>query len=357
MQNQINSYIETLQQKLGDKFQINSTAIEKEIKKSANNKSSLSIKILTVIGGIIATFAFIGFLLIAGIYKSDTVLLGLGIVFIVSALMLNKYVDLLITDTFSITLYLVGYTMLSYGLKMHEGQSFYLLYIYILIATISMLISQNYILVFISTLIICGSSIGLIFHHKAYDLFHVYNLILSAIILLWTMHEAKLIRTHKIVNKLYTPMRIALIISLIYGLFLVGKKGWIRDYAMHPWISSIVIAIGILYVVYQILQNLQIKNKNNVLLIMLFCLAICGLLIFAPAVLGSIFLMLLCFYSQNQSSLVLSLLALIYFICQYYYDMRYTLLDKSIIMLVSGALFLVLFYFIHKNKKENEQIH
>ena len=46
----------------------------------------------------------------------------------------------------------------------------------------------------------------------------------------------------------------------------------------------------------------------------------------------------------------------IYFISQYYYDLNFTLLTKSILLFSSGVLFLLLYLFTHKNLTQNEKI-
>ena len=45
---------------------------------------------------------------------------------------------------------------------------------------------------------------------------------------------------------------------------------------------------------------------------------------------------------------VLAIIALIYFVSRYYYDLNLTLLTKSIVMMVSGVLFLIAFALLRK---------
>lgn len=51
-------------------FQYDEDAMQAEQQHRSNNQSSLSIKILSIIGGFLATLTFLGFLAITGIYDS-----------------------------------------------------------------------------------------------------------------------------------------------------------------------------------------------------------------------------------------------------------------------------------------------
>jgi len=53
---------------------------------------------------------------------------------------------------------------------------------------------------------------------------------------------------------------------------------------------------------------------------------------------------------------VLGIITLIYFIVQFYYDLSINLLFKSILMLVSGALFFALYWLVTKKLNADENI-
>ena len=100
----------------GAKFECDENAIYEEYTTQGENKSSLAIKVLSIFGGFLATLSFLGFLAIAGLYNSEFGLLIFGIGFIISAIWLNKAYDKLIIDTFSISIYVIGFALLSFGL-------------------------------------------------------------------------------------------------------------------------------------------------------------------------------------------------------------------------------------------------
>jgi uncharacterized membrane protein len=78
--------------------------------------------------------------------------------------------------------------------------------------------------------------------------------------------------------------------------------------------------------------------------------------VFSPAISGAILLILLSFYVNYKTGLVLGVAAFLYFISQYYYDLNLTLLTKSILLFSSGVLFIALYLFTHKKLTTNEKV-
>jgi uncharacterized membrane protein len=76
----------------------------------------------------------------------------------------------------------------------------------------------------------------------------------------------------------------------------------------------------------------------------------------APAILGAILIMLLSFSVNYKTGLVVGVIAFIYFVSQYYYDLNFTLLTKSILLFSSGVFFVALYLFTHKKLTTNEKI-
>jgi uncharacterized membrane protein len=75
-----------------------------------------------------------------------------------------------------------------------------------------------------------------------------------------------------------------------------------------------------------------------------------------PAISGSILVILLNFMANYKTGFVIGLLAFVYFVSQYYYDLSFSLLTKSYMMLVTGALFLILYLFVYKKLQSHEEV-
>ncbi len=344
----IKELIQTIQLSEGGDFKNNESAILDEYKKQNANTSSLAIKILSIIGGFLATIAFLVFLFIAGFYDSEIGLLFFGIGFIVTAIWLNKIYDKLIVDTVSISIYVIGFFLLGFGLSQQHVNEDVITISFLLIAVCSLIITQTYILSFISVLIVSASLLTLMLSHSFDDLIHLYNTAITLILTYFIFCEAKIITTSKKLSKLYSPIRIGLIISLLFGLGILGKNWLFSVSENYIWVSSISLFFILIYLVHRIIGLLEIKHLKNKILIYTLSVLILSSTVFAPAILGATLIILLCYLVNYKTGLTIGLIALIYFVSQYYYDLNFTLLTKSIILFSSGILFLAFYLFTNK---------
>lgn len=337
-------------------LQFDEEAIAAAYQKSHDHQS-LVIKILSIFGGVLASVAFLGFLLIAGFYKSDLGLLILGIVCIGGSIWISKVYDKIIIDTFSVSSYIIGFILISFGLDDELFSSENTNYIiFILIGLISLSIVQSYIFAFISILIINGSILALIMSNKVFDLMHVYVSALAVAITYLFMKEAEVIAENQLLSKLYNPLRIGLIFSFLAGLFVLNEKGGYWVAPEYIWISSILIIGTILYVLSHLFDLLEITNEQHKNSIYVASVLVLLPTVFCPAISGAILIILLSFWVNYKTAFVIGIAAFVYFLGQYYYDLNFTLLTKSILLLSSGVLFIGLYLFTHQKLTSNEQV-
>ena len=337
-------------------FECDEEAILNEYEIQGENKSSLAIKILSIFGGFIATLAFLGFLLIAGLYDSETGLLIFGIIFITSAIWLNKAYDKLIIDTFSISTYVIGFALLAFGLMEMDVNESVISLVIIAIAISSLFITQNYILSFISILTISCCFISLIVSNDLYNLIHLYIAINVLILTYLFLNESKLISSSVKISRLYNPSRIGFTISLLFGLIAIGKKGLIPVSEDQIWLSSITMFFVIVYLVHLISEINNIETpKSKILIYSLSCFILIPT-IFSPSISGAIVIILLSFLVNYKAGLAIGIISFIYFISQYYYDLNFTLLTKSIILFSTGIIFLLFYLFTTKKLISDEKI-
>jgi len=340
----------------GAKFECDEKSILEEYNTQGENKSSFAIKILSVFGGFLATLTFLGFLAIAGLYNSEFGLLIFGIGFIISAIWLNKVYDKLIIDTFSISIYVIGFALLAFGLfEMNVDENIIAILIS-LIALSSLIITQNFILSFISVLTISGGFLFLIISNNSYDLIHLYIAINTLILTYLFLNEAKIVSSNKRLSQLYNPIRIGIVISLLFGLILVGKRHLTPITQNHIWLSSIVMILVTMYLVYTIMKINEINTVKSKVMIYTLSALILVSTIFSPSISGAIVIILLSFLVNYKTGLVIGIISIIYFISQYYYDLNFTLLTKSIILFISGIMFLLFYLFTTKNSSTYEKI-
>lgn len=319
-----------------------------------DGNQSLVIKILSVFGGILASLAFLGFLFIAGLYNSDVALLVFGGIFIGGSIWINKEYDNIIIDTVSVSAFIIGFILLGLGsgqLRMSEN---IIIIMFIIIAFGSLTIVQNYMLSFISVLIIIESILTLIILNEGYDLIHIYVSGLALILTYIFLNEAKIITNKKVLSKLYNPVKTGMIFSFLSGLVILGKKGFLPLTADYIWLSSIVMISIIVYLIsklYNIINITEPRHKIGIYVITVLILLPTAL---SPAISGAILIILFSFLVNYKTGLVLGIISFIYFISQYYYDLNFTLLTKSILLFSTGVLFIILYLFTYKKLTLNE---
>jgi uncharacterized membrane protein len=323
-------------------------AIAAAYQKNDHGRQSVAVKILSVVGGILASLAFIGFLFLVGLYDSETGLLFLGTVAIVGSALWSKKAESIITDTICVCFFIIGFALLGIGLDKMRVDENIIFSVFIGVAFCSLVFVQTYILSFVALLTVNGAALTLILFNHQYELVNIYMSVMALATAWFFLKEAAIITSSKALSKLYNPVRTGLVFSFMAGLVLVGKTGLVPAYLNYDWVSSVIIIAAIVYVVFLLFEVLKITRLQHKILIGIFTVLVLLPTLFSPAISGAILIILLGFLINDKTSFVLGVLAFIYFISQYYYDLNLTLLTKSILLFCSGILFLIIYLFIHK---------
>ncbi|WP_312394834.1 DUF4401 domain-containing protein [Chryseobacterium sp.] len=352
---EIKAFTDYLQTKENREILFNEDAILADYQKN-DNQQSLAIKILSIFGGILASLAFIGFLMLAGLYDSDFGLIFFGVILLGFGIGINKVHDKIIIDTLSISAYIIGFILLGFGLEKMEVHENIICCIFILISLISLCIVRTYILTFISVLMINGAIITLLVSNDFFGFVQLYTSCLAILLAVFYVKEAKFITYNSIFSKLYDPIRIALVFSFLSGLIIVSKADLIETSFEDIWITSAFCIISIIYLLSHLFEILKIHKRQHKTGIYILTVVLLLPTILSPAISGAILIILLSFLVNYKTSLVIGIVAFIYFVSQYYYDLHFTLLTKSILLFSSGILFLGLYLLTHKKLKSDEKI-
>lgn len=340
----------------GDKFEFDEIQIGNEFSSLQTEKSSLPIKILSIAGGFLSTLAFVGFLFISGLNDSEIGQAIVGLVSIGLAVWLNVAFNKLIIDTLSVSTYAIGLCLLAFGLGELNVDENVISILFIIISLIVLIITQNYILSFISLMVISGSLLFLIFTNDFNNLIHIYNAIVLFLVTYVFLNEAKFLSRNKWLSKLYNPLRISLIMSLLMGLLFVGKKE-LDDFSInYVWITSTISIPLIIYLISIVIKVLGISNVKTKIVVYALCSLMLLPTAFSPAISGSLLIILLSFLVNYKFALYTGIISFIYFVSQYYYDLNFTLLTKSILLFSSGLLFLLFYILTYKYLGSNEKV-
>lgn len=342
----------------GTDFDFDEAKLVRESEKRSADKAGLAIKVLSIFGGLLTTLIFLVFLALAGMYDEYDTIFVLGMVFIGVAVALNKIFNLLIIDTSVIAVYIIGFCLLGYGMSWFHYSENEICTAFIAISLVSLIIAQNFVLAFVSVLIINGSFIALILIHEHMGMIHLYNAGNTLLLIVLLLMESKVLRAGKIISRLYNPLRTALIFSLLAGLFFVSKKWWMDPHldVQHVWLSSVVSFFGALLLVNQVMRVFGRTSQKDLVIAYSASIPVLLSVAFQPAICGSMLIIGMCFRANYKTGFVIGIMAFIYFIAQFYYDLNFTLLTKSLLLFFSGVLFILCFVFTHFKWKSNEKV-
>lgn len=350
--NREKTFLATIQKKEGEHFQYDESAILEALGQDKCETSSLAIKVLSIFGGFLASLAFLGFLFILGVYDSEVGMLVLGVLLISGALILNKMFDRLIIDTFSISIYLIGFALVIISLLNLEVNEDMVTLLVLIAALGSLFVAQTYMLSFLSILGVGGCLLILIISNDQYNLIHLYLAVYALLLVYCFLNEAKFLTSGNKLSKLCGPLRIGLLFSFLIGLIALGKRDLFPINQNYIWLSSVVSFLAVLYLVRDLIKVVGVVSGNTKTLIYVLSVAVLLPAIMAPAISGAILIILLSYKINYKTGLAIGIIALTYFVSQYYYDLNLTLLTKSIILFSSGVVFLLFYLFTLKMTKK-----
>lgn len=350
------TWLETVRSLEAHSFNCNEEAIKNQHISEQKEQNSLAIKILSLFGGLLAAMAFIGFLIILKVYEAEEGVLALGFGLVVLAVILARLFHKLFIDTFAVALYILGIVLFVLGLIALNFEDSATVLSVIVVSFLTLILSKNYILIFISVINIGVSILVLIALHNVYDAIHLYIILYSSIMTCFFLLEAKLLTSFRPWVKFYDPIRIGLIFCFLIGLIAIGKKDLVPLSQNFLWVSSILIISLVMVMVSQIIKTLGIERLNQKVLIYILSTIVLLPTLYAPSISGALLLILLTYKVNYKTGFAIGAIALIYFVIQYYYDLNLSLLIKSIILFASGIAFLLLYLYISKFLKHDKKV-
>ena len=317
---------------------------------------SIAVKILSIIGGMLACITFLGLLLLFGLYDSPSSMLFLSLLFIAGGLFLNKSQNLIIFDSISVSAYISGYILAGFALSQLDFDETSIALVMALAAFVSLFINQSYVLSFLSVMLVNSCLLSVIIQVNAQDFIPLFLAGITA--LLFSMHkkEAAIMATAQLLSKLFVPLRLALLFSLFVNLSFLSS-GLTRDMSIYALLlSTLIFIIALLALLPVAFEQLGITNQNSKWLLgscIFVCLVPSGL---NPAVTASVFILVWSFWKNYKPGIALAILGFMYFTSRFYYDLSFTLLTKSLLMLASGALLFAVYFFIHKKLEADAEV-
>ncbi|MFD2513025.1 DUF4401 domain-containing protein [Pontibacter locisalis] len=344
--------LDTLLQKIEQEqegFTYDRTAIEEEAAQGGSVLKKLPIKILTILGGFLATGTFMGFFLAAGIYESGVGLLFLGLCLLVGAELLIRAKMDSTSDSIGVSLNITGYVLFAMGTGLLTESTSAVAGALALASVLVAIISRSSICVFISILVLNGSFLALIFTNKLYDLSHALIAVLGVVLTYMSLSEPKLLAASPEKASLkYGPVRMGVIFSLVITLALFVHQKFLSTTIEHFWVSSLLLMGCLLLQVHHVVKDAAITAGKTKAVVYSCCILVLIPTVLTPSIPGALLILLTSFYIGHRPGFWVGLLALAYFVILYYYDLNMTLLAKSGVLVASGLLFLGSFVLLNK---------
>ncbi|TDS12316.1 DUF4401 domain-containing protein [Sphingobacterium paludis] len=353
--NKVDHMLAYFQSTYNEDMQFDRVAIDRAYS-AEDTKHPLIIKILSVFGGLLASIVFFGFLFLTGLYESKTLLLAFSALAIAAGLLVSRNDNGILWDTMSVALLAIGFIMLSFGLTAWDMPSQQIPLVLIVVAAACLALAGNYMICFVSTLILHGSILAYIIgnHWDQFTPFYLCGLVLLLSYIF--LDEAALITRPKSLLKWYNPVKTALIFAFFSGLITLRV-----DFPLNVPVQAVLFTSGtciilILFNARAVLNRFAITKSSY--LILTYALILLSLIptAVAPGIAGSLLILLLCFQTNYKTGFIIAAIALIYFIGQCYYDLRFTLLTKSLLLFASGTFFIILYLFISKRHDQHKKI-
>jgi len=356
----ISKLINQFKETEGESFTINEQAIIAETVEQAANKTTVSITVLSILGGAFASLAFIAFLLVAGLYDSEEGLLFFGLLLIGGSVWLNKVHNKIIIDTVSVSAFIAGFCMVGFSLTEMDIDERMVCLILMVSAMSILAINQSFLLSLLSFGIVFGSVIILLYiSNIQYVSIYIYLALLAALLTFISVHESAIITQIRKFSKLYQPLYLALVCTLIvsFETVVLQNRYYEEGYINYAWILSAVSILAIIYTLTKILRLYSIKD-NNLQKGIIYAAALIMLspTFYAPAISCGLLIILISYLVNNKVTLAMGVVSFIYSIIQFYYNLGFTLLHKSIILFVTGVLFLLAYILFTNKVKSDEKI-
>ena len=306
-------------------------------------KSNITIQILSMLGGVLTAGLFIVFLLLLDVGDSSLSSIITSILLITGAILINRSASQPFMEAVNITFYISGCMLLLFT---QEVNFTFLLFILVGISIFTYQVAKGFLLPFIAILAFNGSLFAAIY--RVFSIESPYPIPTIAIIILFILINLFRDKLSQLPEKYlnYQSLHAGLFVSSI---ILLGAIS-INYYNFDTEFISPFTWIGLFLVVYQVMKVMEVKKLLVQCCVYAVTLIVCLPTFYAPYLSGSLLLIFLCFHYGYKKEFAASILLFIYTVSKYYYDLNLTLLVKSIILFFTGIVFIATWYFITQKK-------
>ena len=293
----------------------------------------------------VAAVFLLSFLSATAILFSDPGSMVIGLVFCAGAVGLNRLAprnDFLIQ--LALALSLAGQALFTFGAAEWWEAVVPVAMALIALEALLLWIYEDRLHRFISSVIVAGAVLALVLDLESTIGLHLLIFVVGACSVLVNQREYDLL--HVSVRSIIVPASYGMIVSFL-GLLTLPLVGEFRDVAnvneVQWWITAGLLLFVLLYVVSQIVADLNLELRSRaVLLLLLGCVLLGVPAARMPGLLGALIVLVMGFWRNNRLLLGLSTVFLVFYLGAYYYTLEWTLLVKSFVLMGTGVTMLLL---------------
>jgi len=336
-------FLDKIQTTQGENFAAEEAKIEAEMFDPAKSKSDRLVRNLSGLGGFVTSILFVALLYAFELFENEVVALVFGVVLFGTAIWANTYFKITVMETAALGLYLSGVFLIGdglYGLVLPENSRYIISGALILLSSVTIYFSRSFVMLLFAFLTIVGSLIVIVFDNEI--LFPITILVFGGLYLFLFFNEAKIVSKSEIYIESLIPLQVSLILGMIFYFIFKSVMTLEPDFTPTEEIMQITMSLlfmlGSMYVMFRAMKLYAFKN--SVFQILLLAAAVAAMLpeLRFPEITGSIFLLVTSFYFGHKTGFALALLSFIFVMTVFYYVLDFTLIQKSYILLGTGAV-------------------
>ncbi len=342
------------------------TTIATKVHEDRSRFMNITLRVLTFLGGFLAVLFFAGFLALIHAHDTEGLLFFFAVLFIAGTLFFHHINANPLMDTALVSFYAAGFVMLAMGLDIVHTSDNGIAIIGATVACISFFVTRNNFINLCSVLIINAAVAFLIIDNRWHDVDNLepgQNLSFIAMISAWLLflmllhyaisfYEAYLLTKFNKLGYLYEPLRTSLVLSIVYILTKFRFK-FERELISENYLMISLLAITMV-VLSQVRILIKWKTEQSIKKILIGLLPVILLIpaAYSPYAIVAFYVLMVSAYTRHYTGMVIGIVCFLYALGQYYYDLQFTLLWKSISMMIASFVFLLAYYFLHKNTQD-----
>lgn len=351
---EIKKFVEKLDALAAQGVGFNREAILEAKQLELMDHTSFSIKIIALLGGILGSFTLLGAIYTMGI-NSIWFDLICAVLFWSGTFWVHTKRKQIVYDTILICMVLMA-TYFSYMVlsDLNLDSTLNNAFLILLIGGVCLYFFKNELLAFLGSL---GVLIALFVLALEMDAVWGANLYFVSLLIFTTLlflKESVFLMRGARCREIYKPLRLASIL-VVFGV--LGYTSSLQFMAIFIPLNGLVLASVygcLVWTVVVMSKEQQLQGKRYIVTI-----ALVGGLLAVPMYMSfgfgfSVLLILLCFRTLYVTGLVLALLSFCYYLFLFYYDLSYTLMVKSLLLMGTGLILWGLYVVITKKTLRDE---